>query len=121
MKVALITKYFPIYLFDANNRAIGKASVSNAKPRLVRQQAVVQEEVVEPSSTSPKLSVRFLPTIPSAADSSVIIDEESHNEPSSTAGSANNNVGSSFYTILQSGNTLTTLSSPKSNKLEKPP
>lgn len=95
--------------------------MSCAKPRLVRQQAV-QEEVVEPSSTSPKLSVRFLPTIPSAADSSVIIDEESHNEPS-TAGSANNNnVGSSFYTILQSGNsTLTTLSSPKSNKLEKPP
>lgn len=91
------------------------------KPRLVRQQAVVQEESTEASSTSPKLNVRFLPTIPSAADSSVIIDEESQNEPSTASSTANNNVGSSFYTILQSGNTLTTLSSPKSNKLEKPP
>lgn len=97
----------------------GKASVSNAKPRLVRQQAV-QEEIVEPSCSPPKLSVRFLPTIPSAADSSVVIDEESHNDLS-TATTTNNNAGSSFYTILQSGNTLTTLSSPKTNKLEKPP
>lgn len=99
--------------------------MSIAKPRLVRQQAV-QEEVNDISSTSPKLNVRFLPTIPSAADSSVIIDEESNNEQntaSSTSNNNNNNVGSSFYTILQahSGNTLTTLSSPKSNKLEKPP
>lgn len=88
----------------------------------MRQQAV-QEEVVDTSSTSPKLSVRFLPTIPSAADSSVVIDEESSTNEPSTANSstANNNVGSTFYTVLQSGNTLTTLSSPESNKLEKPP
>lgn len=94
----------------------------NTKPRLVRQQAV-HEEVAEPScSTSPKLSVRFLPTIPSAADSSVIIDEESHTDPNAISSVANNNnVGSTFYTILQSGNTLTTLSSPKSNTLEEPP
>lgn len=101
--------------------------MSIAKPRLVRQQAV-QEEVNDISSTSPKLNVRFLPTIPSAADSSVIIDEESNNEQNTASSTSNNNnnnnnVGSSFYTILQahSGNTLTTLSSPKSNKLEKPP
>lgn len=87
----------------------------------MRQQAV-HEEATESSATSPKLSVRFLPTIPSAADSSVIIDEESHAEPSTASSTSNNNnVGSTFYTILQSGNTLTTLSSPKSNKLEKPP
>lgn len=102
----------------------GKSSIIIAKPRLVRQQAV-QEEVNDVSSTSPKLNVhKFLPTIPSAADSSVIIDEESNNEQSTASSAANNNnVGSTFYTILQtpSGNTLTTLSSPKSNKLEKPP
>lgn len=103
----------------------GKSTVSIAKPRLVRQQAV-QEDVNEISSTSPKLNVRFLPTIPSAADSSIIIDEESNNEhstASTTSNTNNNNIGTTFYTILQanSGNTLTTLSSPKSNKLQKPP
>lgn len=96
--------------------------MSSAKPRLVRQQAIVQEETNELSSSSPKLNVRFLPTIPSvAADSSVIIDEESNEQSTDNATANNNNVRSSFYTILQSGNTLTTLSSPKSNKLEKPP
>lgn len=101
----------------------GKSSISITKPRLVRQQAV-QEEVNDISSTSPKLNVhKFLPTIPSAADSSVIIDEESNNEQSTASSAANNNnIGCTFYTIqTHSGNTLTTLSSPKSNKLEKPP
>lgn len=87
----------------------------------MRQQAVHEEATEATATTSPKLSVRFLPTIPSAADSSVIIDEESNAEPSTASSTSNNNVGSTFYTILQSGNTLTTLSSPKSNKLEKPP
>lgn len=91
------------------------------KPRLVRQQAVHEELSEASCSSSPKLGVRFLPTIQSAADSSVIIDEESHVEAGNASPVANNNVGSSFYTILQSGNTLTTLSSPKSNTLEKPP
>ncbi|XP_031634672.1 leucine-rich repeat-containing G-protein coupled receptor 5-like isoform X2 [Contarinia nasturtii] len=101
----------------------GKSLIISAKPRLVRQHAV-QEEHNEPSCSSPRLSVRFLPTIPSAADSSCIIDEESCNEPSTASTSNNNNnVGSTtnFYTILQSGNPLTTLSSPKSNKIDKPP
>ncbi|XP_030377139.1 leucine-rich repeat-containing G-protein coupled receptor 6 [Scaptodrosophila lebanonensis] len=41
------------------------------KPRLVRQEAVQEEE----DSSPPRLGVRFLPTIPSAADSSVIMDD----------------------------------------------
>lgn len=99
----------------------GKPSIGCTKPRLMRQEAV-QEEVTEPSCSSPKSSVRFLPTIPSTADNSVIIDdEEPNNEPNTVSSTNNNNVGSTFYTILQSGNTLTTLSSPKTNKLDKPP
>lgn len=89
---------------------IGNSKQCGTKPRLVRQQAV-QEESAELSCSPPRLGVRFLPTIPSAADSSVVIDEESNNE--STAG------GTPFYTVLQSGNTLTTLSSPK-NKTKPP-
>lgn len=51
------------------------------KPRLVRQSAF-QDETQEPSS--PRLNVRFLPTIPSAPDSSVQLDEESDDQPNST-------------------------------------
>ncbi|TDG46028.1 hypothetical protein AWZ03_007559 [Drosophila navojoa] len=42
-----------------------------SKPRLVRQEAVQEEE----DSSPPRLGVRFLPTIPSAADSSVIMED----------------------------------------------
>lgn len=51
------------------------------KPRLVRQSAF-QDETQEPSS--PRLNVRFLPTIPSAPDSSVQLDEE-QDDPESEA------------------------------------
>lgn len=44
---------------------------SGSKPRLVRQSAFHDEE-----PSSPRLNVRFLPTIPSAPDSSVQLDEE---------------------------------------------
>lgn len=80
----------------------------------MRQQAV-QEESAELSCSPPRLGVRFLPTIPSAADSSVVIDEESNND-SAGCGSG---PGTPFYTVLQSGSTLTTLSSPKNKS--KPP
>lgn len=118
----------------------GKQSIGvGSKPRLVRQQAV-QEESTELSCSPPRLGVRFLPTIPSAADSSVILDEESHHETAVAAigssvapvvvsscstsvatsvVSVPAGIGAPFYTVLQSGNTLTTLSSPK-NK-HKPP
>lgn len=49
------------------------------KPRLVRQSAF-QDESQEPSS--PRLNVRFLPTIPSAPDSSVQLDDEPEESPS---------------------------------------
>ncbi len=106
---------------------LGNSKQCGTKPRLVRQQAV-QEESAELSCSPPRLGVRFLPTIPSAADSSVVIDEESNNESvAGVVGSGGVGVGSSsssgpgtpFYTVLQSGNTLTTLSSPKNKN--KPP
>uniref|UniRef100_A0A1I8PLD6 G-protein coupled receptors family 1 profile domain-containing protein n=1 Tax=Stomoxys calcitrans TaxID=35570 RepID=A0A1I8PLD6_STOCA len=46
-------------------------SSSLPKPRLVRQEAVQEEE----DSSPPRLGVRFLPTIPSAADSSVVMED----------------------------------------------
>ncbi|EDW57572.2 leucine-rich repeat-containing G-protein coupled receptor 5 isoform X2 [Drosophila virilis] len=53
------------------------------KPRLVRQEAVQEEE----DSSPPRLGVRFLPTIPSAADSSVIMDDgDSANAAAGSAG-----------------------------------
>lgn len=93
----------------------GNSKQCGTKPRLVRQQAV-QEESAELSCSPPRLGVRFLPTIPSAADSSVVIDEESNNESPVGGGPGS---GTPFYTVLQSGNTLTTLSSPKNKN--KPP
>ncbi|EDW51716.1 GM14985 [Drosophila sechellia] len=49
----------------------GKAQLDAVKPRLVRQEAVQEEE----DSSPPRLGVRFLPTIPSAADSSVVMED----------------------------------------------
>ncbi|XP_055713692.1 lutropin-choriogonadotropic hormone receptor isoform X2 [Phlebotomus papatasi] len=81
-------------------------SIPGAKPRLVRQSAVQEEFSTDLSASPPRLGVRFLPTIPSAADSSVQLDEESQQAICDSTGIA-------FYTILQSGSPLATLSSPK--------
>ncbi|XP_059618054.1 lutropin-choriogonadotropic hormone receptor isoform X2 [Phlebotomus argentipes] len=81
-------------------------SIPGAKPRLVRQSAVQEELSADLSASPPRLGVRFLPTIPSAADSSVQLDEESQQAICDSTGIA-------FYTILQSGSPLATLSSPK--------
>lgn len=102
----------------------GSCSI-NAKPRLVRQQAF-QEEGTELSSSPPRLGVRFLPTIPSAADSSVILDEldSNHDPPPSNANvpaASSTAVTTPFYTVLHSGNTLTTLSSPNNTIQKHPP
>lgn len=112
-----MNKRFKIHLRPNANfiilPGVGKQQSTGTKPRLVRQQAV-QEESSDIASSPPRLGVRFLPTIPSAADSSVILDDDSHNEAA----------GSPFYTVLQSGNTLTTLSSPtkcSKSKNTKPP
>lgn len=82
-----------------------------------------EETTTEISCSPPRLGIRFLPTIPSAADSSVVMDEDSAQE----ANGADRSVGAPFYTVLQDGgrhgssNTLSTLSSPKANSLKKPP
>lgn len=73
---------FELYLFQTNEccdhnlifplAGSSRQSVSlGCKPRLVRQSAF-QDETQDPSS----LNIRFLPTIPSAPDSSVQLDEE---------------------------------------------
>lgn len=98
--------------------ALGKQSVAIPKPRLVRQHAVHEEIISDLSCSPPRLGVRFLPTIPSAADSSVVLEEESHNEIGAIGGASS--AGTPFYTVLQSGNTMTTLSSPKNTKSRPP-
>ena len=80
------------------------------KPRLVRQSAF-QDETQEPSS--PRLNVRFLPTIPSAPDSSVQLDEEPDDLP--CCDEANEEIK---LQIPDEGNS-TVLSSP--NIKSKPP
>lgn len=69
------------------------------------------------ATSPPRLNVRILPTIPSAPDSSVHLDEldEVENNEDNDA----KNSGSQFYTVLESGYPLTKLSSPKDKS--KPP
>ncbi|XP_055901910.1 leucine-rich repeat-containing G-protein coupled receptor 5 isoform X2 [Eupeodes corollae] len=88
-----------------------KTSSTASKPRLVRQEAVQEED----DSSPPRLGVRFLPTIPSAADSSVALEEDSIQ---SNSGSITN-----FYTVLeqQTGTTKAMISSPKYPANERPP
>lgn len=72
--IANIVRHFPNPIFpsltDASRQSL---PLSGSKPRLVRQSAF-HDETQEPSS--PRLNVRFLPTIPSAPDSSVQLDDE---------------------------------------------
>lgn len=84
--------------------------VGAGKPRLVRQSAF-HDETQEPSS--PRLNVRFpLPTIPSAPDSSVQLDDEPEDQQTvaETPEAVNLQIPADNSTIL---------SSPKSNS--KPP
>ncbi|CAD6997416.1 unnamed protein product [Ceratitis capitata] len=69
-----------------------------AKPRLVRQEAVQEEE----DSSPPRLGVRFLPTIPSAADSSIIMEDgDSSMNVASVMGMPLPGAASGFYTVLK--------------------
>lgn len=89
----------------------------------MRQSAINDDHEI--SCSPPRLNVRFLPTIPSAADSSVVMDEEStqaNDSGNNSAGvhsNAENHRGTPFYAVLQCGNPQTTLSSPKDET--KPP
>ncbi|XP_055637267.1 follicle-stimulating hormone receptor isoform X2 [Toxorhynchites rutilus septentrionalis] len=113
-----------------------RQSIPGGKPRLVRQSAV-QEDTQELSCSPPRLGVRFLPTIPSAADSSVQLDDdtaEAQSSPTSSHGeheagmhSTETDVGTGsgqpspapLYAILHSGNPQSTVSSLKDKT--KPP
>lgn len=64
-------------LTDSSRQSLPIIIGTNSKPRLVRQSAF-HDETQEPSS--PRLNVRFLPTIPSAPDSSVQLDDEPDDE-----------------------------------------
>lgn len=127
LSVSMLSHVWCVSVFNTClHNLTGKQTVnSNTKPRLVRQQAVQEETTTELSCSPPRLGVRFLPTIPSAADSSVVMDEESVQE--TTANGDKNVSGTPFYTVLQDGgrrgssNTLTTLSSPNTNNTKKPP
>ncbi|XP_053959378.1 uncharacterized protein LOC128863964 [Anastrepha ludens] len=93
-----------------------------SKPRLVRQEAVQEEE----DSSPPRLGVRFLPTIPSAADSSIVMDDgDSAMNVASVLGMPLPGAASGFYTVLhaQSGGAaktlLTSATSPQFDNLTK--
>ncbi|PSN50292.1 hypothetical protein C0J52_02861 [Blattella germanica] len=74
-----------------------------AKPRLTRQSAIVQDDS-EPPGSPGRLTVRFLTTIPSAAETSVQQDEESGSPSGCTAAVLHTNELSShsqpYYAIL---------------------
>lgn len=83
------------------------------KPRLVRQSAF-QDESQEP--TSPRLNVRFLPTIPSAPDSSVQLEDEPEEQIIINENQDSESLDQSAITMAIDS---TKLSSPKIN--HKPP
>uniref|UniRef100_A0A182QEA2 G-protein coupled receptors family 1 profile domain-containing protein n=1 Tax=Anopheles farauti TaxID=69004 RepID=A0A182QEA2_9DIPT len=97
-----------------------RQSIPGGKPRLVRQSAV-QEDTQELSCSPPRLGVRFLPTIPSAADSSVQLDDETAEAASPTSSQSGiQPAPAPFYAILHgSGNPQATVSSLKDKT--KPP
>lgn len=65
--------YFFLFFIKAHSNKTQPHQFTSTlpKPRLVRQEAVQEEE----DSSPPRLGVRFLPTIPSAADSSIIMED----------------------------------------------
>ena len=82
-----------------------------SKPRLVRQSAIQDNQDDVLSCSPPRLGI--LPTIPSTADSSVILDDDL---PTDIL-----NRPAQLYAVLQNGDSQpqATLSSPKDNS--KPP
>lgn len=84
------------------------------KPRLVRQEAVQEEEDTSP----PRLGVRFLPTIPSAADSSVILEDGDSGLMSSITGLYANLQNS---TASQGKSPIINTSKPTTSNTQLPP
>ncbi|XP_037957257.1 thyrotropin receptor isoform X2 [Teleopsis dalmanni] len=96
------------------------------KPRLVRQEAVQEEE----DSSPPRLGVRFLPTIPSAADSSVVMEDgDSAVNVTGIIAMPIPNTSSGYYAVVQTqasqtaGATtvLTSSTSPQYTPTDHPP
>lgn len=83
---------------------------------MVRQSAF-QDETQEPSS--PRLNVRFLPTIPSAPDSSVQLDEEQDEQPETPGEAPLAAPEEPEVKLPTTDGDSSILSSPKSNS--KPP
>lgn len=110
--ISEVTFFFVFFnmLFTDSSRQL--SFNSGSKPRLVRQSAFHHDE--EPSS--PRLNVRFLPTIPSAPDSSVQLDEEPEDQPEFV-----NIVEEKSSDTLQIPKASHEISSPKNKTKSKPP
>ncbi|XP_067620200.1 leucine-rich repeat-containing G-protein coupled receptor 5 isoform X2 [Eurosta solidaginis] len=104
----------------AQQQQLQQHSTLSTKPRLVRQEAVQEEE----DSSPPRLGIRFLPTIPSAADSSIVMDDgDSGMNVASVMGMPLPGASSGFYTVLQAqsgGAAKTLLTTAASPQLEMP-
>ncbi|XP_017465103.1 PREDICTED: leucine-rich repeat-containing G-protein coupled receptor 4 isoform X1 [Rhagoletis zephyria] len=104
----------------AQQQQLQQHSTLPSKPRLVRQEAVQEEE----DSSPPRLGVRFLPTIPSAADSSIIMEDgDSAMNVASVMGMPLPGAASGFYTVLQAqsgGAAKTLLTSTTSPQFDTP-
>ncbi|KAL9874779.1 G-protein coupled receptor rickets isoform 3-T8 [Glossina fuscipes fuscipes] len=96
----------PAIITHSNKTQAHQFTSTVSKPRLVRQEAVQEEE----DSSPPRLGVRFLPTIPSAADSSVIMED---------GDSGLNPALSSLYNALQA-NKILSLGSGTSHRSSTP-
>ncbi|XP_038107738.1 follicle-stimulating hormone receptor isoform X2 [Culex quinquefasciatus] len=80
-----------------------RQSIPGGKPRLVRQSAVQADDCQELSCSPPRLGVRFLPTIPSAADSSIQLDDdtaEAHSSPGSSSGGGGGGIGDDDHHVV---------------------
>ncbi|XP_067000603.2 lutropin-choriogonadotropic hormone receptor [Anabrus simplex] len=75
-----------------------------AKPRLTRQSAV--QDDLEPPGSPGRLTVRFLPTIPSAAETSVQLEDDQQLAEGSSTSSSH---GAPFYAILHANPPHTTI------------
>lgn len=68
--------WFICVAHNSKSQFMHQYSATMPKPRLVRQEAVQEEE---DNTSTPRLGVHFLPTIPSAADSSIVLEDGDSN------------------------------------------
>lgn len=97
---------------------MSRQSFPGPKPRLVRQHAVHDDCDSVPNSPPNKLSVRILPTIPSAADSSLQLDEET--TEAAEAEAADESTSAQLYTVLQTGGQVQSTLSSQHDSCKEP-